>query len=142
MDDKKRLISVIGAIFALIIVAGVVIFVISLSGSTNEETQAVIGADSIEFTGMYGATYGFSDIAEIKLEDAMPAAGYKYDGSGLGEVKKGDWEVEGLGRCRLFVMSKTGPFIIMRTAGGYVIINFKGSEKTRELYQSLVDAVK
>lgn len=142
MNTKKPLFLGIAIAAVLIIVAGAAIFLTNLSNSTNEEATAVISADSVEFTGMYGATYEFSDILEISLDDTIPAAGYKYDGSGLGEVKKGDWEVEGLGRCRLFVMSKNGPFVVMRTTDRYVIVNFKDSEKTKELYNNLLEAVK
>ncbi len=138
MGSNKRLFTGIAAAAALIITAGVIVFLFVLFGSTNEETDAVVSPDSVEFTGMYGRTYKFSDIIEIRLDEDMPAATYKYDGSGLGEVKKGDWEVEALGRCRLFVMSAGGSFIVMKTTEGYVIINYKDPEKTKALYEDLL----
>jgi hypothetical protein len=141
MNNKKRLYSGIAIAAALIITAGVIVFLITLFDSTNEEPQTIIGADFVEFTGMYGAAYKFSDIHEIRLDDSMPAATYKYNGAGLGEVKKGDYEVEGLGRCRLFVMSETGPYVVIGTTNGYVIINYKESKKTKELYQSLQESI-
>lgn len=136
--NKKRVYSITGIVFTVVILAAAAVFLIYLFGSTNEDTQAVFGEDSVQFTGMYGKTYAYADIKGVTLKDSIPAVGTKTDGSGLGDVKKGSWNVEGMGNCRLFIMSASGPFVVMDTSGGYVIISCKDAQKTRALYEDLL----
>lgn len=140
-NSGKPAYKIIVAVFTVVLIAAAAVFLVYLFSSTNEETTAVFGEDSVEFTGMYGKTYAYADIKGVSLDESIPAVGRKTDGAGLGDVKKGDWEVEGMGKCRLYVMSG-GPYVVMDTSGGYVIISFKDPEKTKALYESLNEKLK
>jgi hypothetical protein len=133
--------NIISIAVTIVILAAVAVFLTILFTSTNEETKAVFGEDSVQFTGMYGETYAYADISSVTLEDNIPAIGEKTNGAGLGDVKKGDWTVDGLGKCRLYVMSANGPYVVMKTNGGCVIISFKDPEKTKGLYESLREKI-
>jgi hypothetical protein len=135
--SSRRTYNIIGIVLTAVVIVAAAVFLVYLFNATNEETEAVFKDDSVEFTGMYGISYAYADIKGVSLEDSIPAVGKKLDGSGLGDVMKGDWDVEGMGKCRLFVMSKTGPYIVMDTSGGYAIISYKDPEKTKALYESL-----
>lgn len=138
-DKNIRSYSRARIIFIIVMLAVSAAFVIYLFVSTNEETKAVFGESSVQFTGMYGRTYAYADIKGVSLEDAIPALGMKTNGSDFGGARKGDWDVSGMGNCRLYVMLNAGPYIVMDTASGYVIINNKDAEKTKELYRSLLE---
>ena len=136
MTQKKNS-PLIAVIACIAILAGVVILIVSLFNSTKKEPEAIISNGSLEITGQYGKTYVLSDITEVSLYDTMPTTVSKKNGAGLGEIKKGDYEVEDLGLCRLFVMSAQGPFLVINTKEGHVIIGFSDADKTRVLYEEL-----
>lgn len=137
MDNKNRLYRLIALIAGGVVLAGAVIFVLLLFASTSEEPEAVFGDDGLTILGQYGETILYSEITDISLEDGITKIGYKRDGASLGEIKRGKFEVEGMGTCRLFIMSETGPFVVFNTKNGYVIINYKDPEKTKQLYEEL-----
>jgi hypothetical protein len=138
MQKQKRSYTAISLICGLVILAGVSVFILTMFASTSEEPEAVFGGDGVTFLGQYGQTYLYSEINEVSLEDSVPAIGYKKNGAGLGEIKKGDWEVDGMGTCRLFIMSDTGPYVVINTKSGNVIVNYNDSEKTKALYEDLL----
>lgn len=113
------------------------IFVLLMFASTSEEPDAIAGDDGVTILGQYGETILYNDITDVSLVNSIPKIGYKRDGAGLGEIKKGDFDVEGMGECRLFIMSEAGPFVVISTKKGYVIINYKDAEKTKALYEDL-----
>lgn len=123
---------------AVILIAGISLFVFFLGQSTNKETEVVITATSFEVKGMFGGTYGFDKVTAIEMKDTIPAVGKKINGSGLGEVMKGSFEVEGLGECKLYVLSKSGPFLYVLADGEYVIMNYKDKANTEMLYNNLL----
>ncbi|MBH1939998.1 hypothetical protein I5677_03690 [Mobilitalea sibirica] len=135
MNQSSR--KLFSYILGAIILVGVTIFLVVLYNSTKKETEIVISDEYFEVQGMFGATYYFDDIEVIELRDTIPKITRKNNGSGLGEVKKGDFEVEGLGSGKLFILSKEGPYIYVQTKDSYVIINYKDQTKTKELYESL-----
>jgi len=123
---------------AAIIIAGVILFIVLLGRSTNKETEVVLSDTSIEVKGMFGCLYDYDEISAVEMKDTMPPIGRKNNGSGLGEVHKGRFEVDGLGECRLYILSTQGPFLFIKTNDSYVIINYKEKEDTEKLYQDLL----
>lgn len=71
----------------------------------------------------------------------MPSIGKKVNGAGLGEFKKGDFEVEGIGTCRLFLHSEDGPFIYIIVSNKYNIINYNDASKTKALHMELIETM-
>ncbi len=138
MQKQKKSYTAISLIAGLVILAGVTVFIFTMFASTSEEPEAVFGGDGVTFLGQYGQTYLYTEINEVSLEDNIPEIGYKKNGAGLGEVKKGDWEADGMGTCRLYIMSDNGPYVVMDTKSGYVIINYSDPEKTKALYEDLL----
>lgn len=134
--------SIIQLILALIIVGGVAIIVMSLFQGTKKEVQVVVTDSKIEIKGQYGTDIDIKDIQDIKLVDTIPTIGKKVNGAGLGEFKKGDFDVEGLGTCRLFLHSEEGPFICIITDKKYTIINFKDASKTASVHEELKKVLK
>jgi hypothetical protein len=133
--------SKISLILGLVIVAAVAVFVIVLFNSIKKETEVSITETQIEIIGHYGTTYQIQDVDEVSLEDAIPKINRKVNGSELGDIKKGNFEVEGLGNCKLFIHSKSGPYVYILMDNGYTFINFEDSNKTQNLYELLLKTV-
>lgn len=128
-------------ILALIIISGVVILVMFLFQRTKSEAEVRITENQIEIRGQYGTTINIEDITDILLVETIPSIGKKVNGAGLGEFKKGDFDVEGIGVCRLFLHSKEGPFIYIIVNGNYIIINYKDTSKTASIFKELKEVL-
>ena len=139
MKEQKRSFNIIAAVAGSLILIGAVIFVVLLFGATKQETEAVIDDQTLQITGQYGTSYLLSEIDDIHLSDTIPEIGRKVNGAGLGDTKKGDFEVDGLGTCRLFIHSANGPYLLFNTNSGYVIMNFEDTQKTEALFAELYD---
>ncbi len=138
---KQHKVSIKPLILGLIILLGVAIFLFILIDGTKKETEIIIQGNQIVFKGQYGVTVVLEEISDIQLKNDIPAIGIKVNGAGLGEIMKGEYKVEGLGTCRLFVHSEKGPYIYIMVDGKYTIINFKDSAKTMAIYEELKKAV-
>lgn len=141
LEKKQLKVSVKSLMIGLIIFLGVAIFLFILVNGTKKETEVIIQGNQIVFKGQYGVTDNMEEITDVQLKNEIPTIGMKVNGAGLGEIMKGDFEVEGLGTCRLFVHSEKGPFIYMMVDGKYIIINFKDSAKTMGIYAELKKAI-
>jgi hypothetical protein len=141
--EKKELkasakLTMIG-VAAVLVIAGVSFF-LAING-TLKETEVIIQDNQIVFKGQYGITENLKGITDVQLKNNIPAVGIKTNGAGIGEIMKGDYKVEGLGTCRLFVHSEKGPFIYMMADGKYIIANFKDPAKTAAVYEEIKKAV-
>ncbi len=129
--------NTLAAILGVGILVVVVVFVFMLMSETNKETEVTIENGTITFSGQYGTSYSLSDLSEVQKVDSIPPIGIKVNGAAIGQVKKGDFQVEGFGVCRLYVQSSSGPYLIIKFKSNTVIINFKDAQKTGALYDSL-----
>ena len=139
MENQNRRFSAAAVIIGILILAGAIVFVFLLMQGTKTEADVVFQDNTIEITGQYGRVYNISDISKVQLADSIPAVGRKVDGAGLGDIKKGFFEVESLGKCRLFIQAAGGPYILMTTSEGNVILNFKDTERTKSVYKTLTE---
>lgn len=124
----------------LIILLGVAIFLIVLTNGTKKESEVLVTENKIEIKGQFGTTIELKDVSDIQLIDTIPAVGKQVNGAGLGEIRKGDYNVEGLGTCKLYTQSKEGPFIYIIVGNKYTIMNYKDTSKTTSVYQELKKA--
>lgn len=141
MEVKKRHDSLVLSLMGLAILVGTAIFVFTLMGGTKKEAEVKVTDGQIVITGQYGITYQLTDVSDIQLKDDIPAIGRKTNGAGLGEIKKGDFMVDGLGKCRLFIHKESGPYIYLTVGDGYTIINFGDPAKTTAVYEELKNAL-
>jgi len=133
--------SMIALIAGLLIVVASAVFVFVLMNGSRQETEVLISGSQVEFTGQYGITYEISEISEIKIEETIPTILRRTNGASVGDIKKGSFELEGLGKCRLFIHSPDGPYVYIRIGSSYTIINYEDDGKTEELYKNLAEAI-
>ncbi len=72
-------------------------------------------------------------IESVEIINDLPKTS-KIIGTGMENLLKGTFDVEGYGRCRLYLNPKQPPFLVMTTDEGLIIINAndKVVEKIRE----------
>ncbi|WP_192929802.1 DUF3784 domain-containing protein [Alkaliphilus serpentinus] len=136
-EKRTNKLIIIGAL-----IPGVIIMLITLipGAMTNE---AVLEETFLRVSGMSGNTFAYESMEEIKLIEELPRAN-KVVGYNFGNINKGTFTVEGLGRGYLYQHSGKSPFLFIKLAGdrNFVIINYRDSEKTQQLYKGLKERVK
>ncbi|GHB34494.1 DUF3784 domain-containing protein [Mongoliitalea lutea] len=94
--------------------------------------------ESVAFSGSYGTELKFSEIDSIALTDRIPRVLSRNNGLGVGQIKKGTFRVEDIGKAHLLVHASSGPFLVIITKSGETtIINYKDKAKTDQIYKEL-----
>jgi hypothetical protein len=116
-----------------------VIVVLIIVGIVYSSRPPVITAtpQQISISGLYGITAPMENIQEVKLLNEIPAVKWKSNGFGFANVRKGKFHLQDWGEGRLFIHSDSPPFIYLKTTDSYMLINYKDSGQTNEVYQQL-----
>lgn len=133
-QKRKNIIHTISIFLVFAIVAFLVFMLIYNGIKTPEFT---ITENQIEITGSYGMT---DRVESIELVASIPRIKRKTNGFNYGSTLKGSFDLEEFGQCKLFIQSKDGPYIFVRTTSGTpIIINTKSRSNTEELLGKLKD---
>lgn len=135
---SKKKINKFSYIISAVVLLCSAIFVLVLYLMINKETEIILNDQSFEVKGLYGATYSYNDITMIELKNTLPKIISKTNGADWGHVKKGFFDVTGLGNCKLYVLTNNGPYLYLKTKDNYVIINYTDKNKTNNLYNNLL----
>lgn len=131
---SKKIGLIIFTIAILIIIAAT--FFTILKGSV--ETKVIFNENNIEFTGQYGLTIDREQIKKIELRDKLPQINLRTNGFSLGNILKGDFRVDSLGTCCLFLHLPNPPYLYLElTNGKKIIFNSKTPQYTENVYNSL-----
>jgi hypothetical protein len=137
--DRINIIAVF--VIGVIILIGAGALMISQSNKTKEAVKVRITGSKIVIEGQYGTTIDAKDITEVKLLDTLPTIGTRVNGAESGAYKRGDFEVQDFGICKLFVNLNNGPHIYIAANDKY-IINLNDKNITLDLYDNLKKIVK
>lgn len=77
-----------------------------------------------------------TEIDEIELLETLPHTN-KTNGTAFDTLLKGNFRVEGIGSCKLYLNPKVGPFIKIKTNDKYLIVGTNSSEETIRIYEEL-----
>nr|AIA99591.1 hypothetical protein [uncultured bacterium contig00023(2014)] len=103
-----------------------------------QPSKAIIGEDSVTFTGQYGIAIQLDDIAKCELWDDIPRITARTNGLGLGDICKGDFRLDSLGKCRLFIKLGDTPYLYIETKDGRkIIFNSPDPPVTESLFEAL-----
>ncbi len=119
------------------VIIGVAAFLIYMNANFKIDTEVVITDTALEVKGMYSGAYEFSSISSVELKDTLPEILERNNGTAINEVKKGNFKLEGLGLCRLYLISEEGPYLYIKVNDFYVIINYTDRARTEELYTQI-----
>ena len=129
--------TMLSVALGVLILTGVVFFIYFLGQSTTKETEVLLTDKSVEVKGMFSTSIDYEKISSVELKDNLPAIGRKNNGSAVGGAYKGNFMVDGLGECKLYVLSGNGPFVYIKADEKYIIINYKDKEATEKLFNEL-----
>jgi hypothetical protein len=106
------------------------IFVVILMFFSSQETKVTFLEEGLQIHGMYGETYRWESIEEVRLIESLPNIELRTNGSALGSSLKGHFRTTEYGSVKLFVDTKKPPFILMQSNGRMVIFNLSNIEQT------------
>lgn len=115
----------------------ILIFIIALFGYGAKEPKVTVGNERIKIGGMYASTVYIDDIVEVVLLDSIPDVLRKDNGFDFGNILRGYFDLEGIGKGRLYINNGKSPYVFLRLKKGFLIINYNNSEETQELYNRI-----
>ncbi len=127
-----------GHILALVIMAVVFVMVAAMIIGGNRESTVGIHNQELRIGGMYSTRIDLNQVKDIYLEDSIPRIKSRTNGYAFGDTRKGHFLLEDLGNGRLYLHSRQGPYIYIITNKSYIIVNFESPDKTRILYNQLI----
>ena len=124
--------------FPVIFIGGIIVLVTSFLIMSARPTQVDITDNEIKFTGLYGMTVDKEKISEVKLISSLPRIKLRTNGLGLGNIMKGEFLLDDLGSCRLFVNVPGSPYLFIQTDNGKkIIFNSKDAQYTKSIFEEL-----
>jgi len=85
----------------------------------------------------YSFSFKISDIIEVQLEEKMPS-GFRSNGIATSEFARGNFNLNELGKAKLYVFKHSSPFIVIKLKDLYVVYNESEPDKTKEVFNQLI----
>lgn len=137
LKDRSRK----GLIVLLVIVFGIMAAVVALLVVQSRPVGlAVEGGALVIDTAFYGDRLPLSQVTSVTLEERLPPIRMRTNGFALGASLRGHFRLDAWGDGRLFVEANRPPFIALRTADSFVIVNATDAAETRRLHEILTQA--
>ena len=134
--DKKTKLTYLIPAFLMVLVAGLMAYGYMPSRPIFED-------DTIRFSGMYGFETNIAEIENVTLIDKLPKINMRTNGFSFGAIKKGTFNLDQSGKCRLLIHSELPPYLVISKINGEkIFINFKDktdTEKTFNRIKTLTD---
>lgn len=130
MNAKKGTYKSALTIFILIVLV-IVVFI------GSRENSVTVTEQSIKISGMYGVEINIEDIELVELRENAPRIITKINAIDIPFLKKGTFRLEGFERARLFIHSTSGPFLIIVSKSDTIVMNFKDSEQTLDIFNAI-----
>lgn len=99
--------------------------------STNEQGIEVRGA-------IFSARARWADVQSVELVQELPGVGYRSNGFALGPSLRGRFRMRAGGEADLYVSRGRPPYVVIRTEGRPVFVNFDDPGRTTAWHDSLV----
>lgn len=136
--------NIIGKIIAITVIVVIIVGVavstyssISLSNATS--LNLVLENENVVVSGTFGELLPYKEMTSVEYLDKIPKIEMKLDGVQVGTKYFGIYDVEGVGKAKLYVENVNEP-VVKIVANGYlpVYINYSRLSSTQWLYNSIV----
>jgi hypothetical protein len=125
---------------AVIFIATFAIIAVGITYSSLEATVTIDGGQ-VKVGGLYGESIPIADIEHVELIEHLPTITLRTNGYSLANVNKGYFRTDTKETVKLFIHSEESLYIrITRKSGKQIYFNSRESEKTKEIYNKLIDA--
>ncbi len=97
-----------------------------------------VNSEYIKISGTYGMDISIDSIENVQMIDNIPDIKGKVNGFDAGNIRKGTFNLEEIGKGRIYIEKNEGPFIYLITAEDYIIINYKDEGITKQIYNDIL----
>ena len=130
----RRRVRVITAVVVAVTVALILGQVYLYSQPPTVEVSSEVFSAGL---GLYGIEIPRVNIASVELVEKLPRIQSRTNGFASGGLLRGNFRLEEWGAGKLFINRSSPPYVVVRTADTFVVVNFEDTARTRELYQQL-----
>ncbi len=124
------------AMLAIVILPIAIVAVIV--GTSEKQPRVTVSADGMQVSsGFYGVDLPWSDVTDVSLEESLPRVVRRTNGYALGGTLRGYFQVEGMGRVRLFVERDQPPFVRITATEGVTYVGLGTGGGTRQLFNEI-----
>ena len=123
--------------FYLFVIFGTLAVTIILAFRGSVENKVVLKPQEIAIQGLYGMDILKRDILNVEIVDEMPPIKERSNGFAGNNLCKGEFVLEDESKCKLFINKEIPIFVRITCKDDVLYINFKDSEETQALYQSI-----
>ena len=125
---------------AVLVVAGVLAVLAVVSVQTRPPKVTVTPQAIVIDSLFYGDTYPMAEVTGVSLPRCLPRILARSNGFAGGGLLRGWFDVQGMGRTKLFVDAGASPYVVLQTRRGFVAVNFSDPQRTQALYEEIVAA--
>jgi hypothetical protein len=123
------------SLWVILIVAALLGAYVAVELSTD---PASVSDGRLQVRSLFGFSVELADIRELSLEKGPIATSKRIIGNdAFGLFQEGEYEVDGLGRARIFVKKSNLSYLTIRTAEKNYAIGLGSPEKDQLLYNSI-----
>lgn len=120
------------------LISTIFLFIVGIMAYGMIPTKIIIDQQNVQIKGMYGMEIPIKEISTIILKENIPTITLRTNGFSVGNIHKGYYNLIELGKCKLYLQSNKGPYIIISlNTGTRIIINFSTQNKTIEKFNAL-----
>ncbi|MEL7656087.1 MAG: PH domain-containing protein, partial [Bacillota bacterium] len=135
---KQRIINIVITVFMGV----VAVFVIAMVLIGSKAPVIYIDDENLVIESMYGIELPIDSIEQIERIDLTGKKISKLNGFDAGDIRKGRFSVEDLGRVTVFQQGKTGEFISIQTDEDIILIDLGSKDANRDLESLIRNAQK
>lgn len=126
-------------VFVALLIVGVIAYAFV---AQMEAPEVVVGPEAFNVSSFtVSDSIPLASVQELTLADKLPTLEARTNGFSFSDTKRGSFRVTGWGHTRLYVELDHPPFVVMRTADGYLAVGFEDPAATKALHAKLKAAL-
>ena len=135
---KGRLITYGGNILAAVSVLAIILMMISFEfyGFNMKINDDVVKINA----PLYGTELKIKDIEKVEIIDKLKVK-LRTKGIGMDEYSVGNFNVEGYGKCKLYIYNDVKPYILIESDNEQIFINGEDKEDTLRYYDEIIAVI-
>ena len=128
--------KIIRTVTRSVVFAGLALLIFGFLYYGTRAPEFTVTNHQIVISGLYGMT---DQVERIELIESIPKIKKKTNGFNYGSTLKGNFDLENIGPCKLFLKSPHGPFVYVITERATpIILNTVSRKETEELFGKLI----
>ena len=89
---------------------------------------------------LYGIEFNVEDIEKVEIVDKIKVK-LRINGIGMDEYSVGNFNVEGYGKCKLYIYNDVKPYILIKSNDEIIFINGENEEETLRYYNEFIAVI-